>query len=271
MEIVLKRLVDFIGEYASVCADSDLSTAAAALSYFLTLTFFPLIICLYTLLGSNYDKAFYILGLVGRLLPESASKFFSEFLIYVSQNYSGAMLATGIAVLVSSSSAAVRSLQGIIGKMQGGQRYHGMKDLLFSLIISIAFIAAIYFAVLVMLTGEVFLNYMGKLFPLLDTAGSWNQIRFVILAGIEFVIINGVFAVSKRNIDSYSTVPGAAFSSFAMVAVSILFSVFISASAKYPLVYGSLATIILLMFWLYLCCWVIYLGAALNIAIRNWI
>ena len=54
-----------------------------------------------------------------------------------------------------------------------------------------------------------------------------------------------------------------------MVVMSYVFSAFITASARYSLVYGSLASLILLMFWLYLCCQIIYLGAALNIAIRD--
>ena len=42
---------------------------------------------------------------------------------------------------------------------------------------------------------------------------------------------------------------------------------FIAVSTRYPLVYGSLASIILLMFWLFLCCQIIYTGEALNEAI----
>ena len=49
--------------------------------------------------------------------------------------------------------------------------------------------------------------------------------------------------------------------------MSWLFSGFIAASSRYPLVYGSLASMILLMFWLFLCSQLIYLGAALNQAI----
>ena len=47
------------------------------------------------------------------------------------------------------------------------------------------------------------------------------------------------------------------------------FSAIIGASARYPLVYGSLASIILLMLWLYTCCMVLFCGAALNVALRD--
>ena len=68
---------------------------------------------------------------------------------------------------------------------------------------------------------------------------------------------------------SIYTEDGALAATLAMVGVSIAFSLFIGASARYPLVYGSLASVILLMFWLYTACVVIYCGAAVNIALRN--
>lgn len=265
----MKRLLGFMRSYAALCSVNEISTAGAALSYYLTLTFFPLIICLYALLGSNYDKALRVLGFVYRLIPEQAARIMGDFLLYVSQNSSGPMLATGIAVLVSSSSAAIRSMQAMIGKMQGGQRFHGIKDVLFSVLFSLFFIAALYFAVLVMLTGREILELISRILPFIDPDGSWSYLRFVLLAGIELMTIRALYSASKREEDDYSTVPGAAFATVSIVAVSLVFSLFIGASAKYPLIYGSLAALILLMFWLYLCCMVIYLGAALNIVLNS--
>ena len=91
----------------------------------------------------------------------------------------------------------------------------------------------------------------------------------LVLAGIDYVIVWAMYEASKRSWDSYRTWPGALLSTAAMVVVSIVFSVFISASVKYPLVYGSLASVILLMLWLYTVCTVILCGAAFNIVIRD--
>ena len=44
---------------------------------------------------------------------------------------------------------------------------------------------------------------------------------------------------------------------------------FIAASAKYPLVYGSIASVILLIFWLYLCSLMLIMGMVLNIVLRD--
>ena len=53
---------------------------------------------------------------------------------------------------------------------------------------------------------------------------------------------------------------GAVLSSAALVAASALFSWFIGMSSRYSLVYGSLASVIILLVWLYLCGNILILG-----------
>ena len=50
----------------------------------------------------------------------------------------------------------------------------------------------------------------------------------------------------------------------ALVAASILFSWFIGLSSRYALVYGSLASLIIMLVWLYLCGNILILGNVFN-------
>jgi len=266
---MLYKVWRFLRRFSIVYTDKHLARASAALSYYLTMTFFPLIICLYTLLGNSYDKAMSVLRFAEHILATETVSFIEDFLYYVASNNSIAMMVAAIFVLLTSASAAIRSLQGTIGDLQGGQRFNGALGYLFSVVFSLLFLAALYFAILVMLTGRSVIERLNQLLPFVDIRQSWDYVRFLVLGGIEYVIIWGVYEVSKRSWDSYQTFPGALFATVAMVGVSMVFSMFISASAKYPLVYGSLASVILLMLWLHTCCMVIYCGAAVNIVIRD--
>lgn len=249
--------------------DKKLTRASAALSYFLTMTLFPFLIILYTLLGNSYDKAMRVLNFLKNFIAAESADTIADFLRYVAANNSKAMMVAALIVLVTSASAAVRSLQATIGEMQGGQHFQGLMDFVFSVIFSLLFVAAIYFAVVVMLTGREFIQWLNNVLPFVDIRDSWNVLRFLMLAAIDYGIVWGIYAVSKRRGDHYPTAVGALAATLAMVGVSIAFSVFIGASTRYPLVYGSLASVILLMFWLYTACLVIYCGAAINIALRN--
>lgn len=266
---MLKKAMAFLNEFVSIYSGKYLPRASAALSYCLTLTFFPLIICLYSMLGNSYDKALLIVSFAENLMASETVEFLRKFLEYVASNNSSAMMVAGLTALVTSASAAVRSLQATIGEMQGRQRYQGVGGFLFSVVFSVVFLAAIYFAIIVMLTGRDFLDRLNALLPFIDISHTWDSIRFLLLAGIDFIIILGVYGVSMALDQRYSSWPGALLATGAMVGVSAAYSEFISASTKYPLVYGSLASIILLMLWLYSCCLVIYCGAAINIVIRD--
>lgn len=266
---MFKTILRFAREFARLYLNKALPRASAALSYFLTMTFFPLLIILYTLLGSSYGKATQMLELAEKFLAADTVRAIGEFLRYVARNHDGSMMAAAVIVLVTSASAAVRSLQATIGDMQGGQRFQGLMGFVFSVIFSLLFTASLYFAILVMLTGGSFIRWLNGVLPFVDIGSSWNTLRFIVLAGIVYVITWGIYEVAKRRQDSYPTQPGAVLATLAMVGVSIAFSVFIGASARYPLVYGSLASVILLMLWLYTVCLVICSGAAVNIALRN--
>lgn len=268
-ESFMERKLRLLRRLAEIYSDRQLPRASAALSYYLTMTVFPLIICLYTLLGRNYLKAEELLEIATRFLAADTVSFIREFLGHVSESNSHAMMVAGLAVLISSSSAGIRTIQSTIGEMQGGKRFEGLIYFLFSIVFSLLFLAAMYFSVLVIVTGREVLALINGILPFIDVSGAWDWFRFILLAGIILVIYWGVYLVSKRKSDRYSCFPGAVLATVATVLMSAAFSEFIGQSAKYPLVYGSLASLILLMLWLYICCQIIYTGAAFNIALRD--
>ena len=265
----MKRKLNLLESVAELYSAKRIPRASAALSYYLTMTFFPLVICLYTMLGSSYDRAVLLLDFVRGFISAETAGYLKDFLRYVAENNNKAMMFGSLAILVTSSSAAIRTLQGTIGEIQGRQRFQGLLGFAFSIVFSLLFLAAVYFGILVMLTGSELIDLLNSYLPLIDISDSWNYIRFILLGGIEFAAVWGVYWVSVSRDDPYPTWPGAIATTVMLVAVSMAFSTFIGASAKYPLVYGSLAAVILLMLWLYTCCMVILCGAAYNVVLRD--
>lgn len=265
----MNKVIRFAREFGRLYTDTHLTRSSAALSYFLTMTLFPLLIILYTMLGNSYVQAMRILEFAKNFIAAETADAIADFLQYVARNNSTAMMIAALAVLVTSASAAERTLHITIGEMQGGQRFQGLMGYLFSVIFALLFVAVLYFAIIVMLTGRQFINWLNGLLPFVDLGNSWNTLRFLVLAGLDYVMVWGIYKLFERRNDRYPTHTGAVLATLAMVGVSIAFSMIIGASARYPLVYGSLASVILLMFWLYTECLVIYCGAAFNIALRN--
>lgn len=271
---MFKNIVKFSEDYISVINKSRAGVASAALSYTLTMTFFPLIICLYTLLGSllgsSYEPIMRVLDFAENIMAAETVETLREFLDYVAANNSTAMMAAGVMLFITSASAAIRTIQITIGDMQGAQRFEGLNIFPISLLFSLVFVAATYAAVVLMLLSRQVINFLNRTLPFLDIAENWLYLRFVVLFGMLYLVAWCVYRVSMRRDSRYLAWPGAILGAVAMSAVSFVFSIFIGASTRYPLVYGSLASVILLMFWLYSLSYALYCGAALNVAIRDY-
>lgn len=268
-EYTVKRIILFCKRFGEIYSKSQATAISAALSFYVTLTFFPMMICLYTLLGNNYDRLKRLLDFLEGFLPGNAVGFLEEFINYIAENNRPAMLIAGIIVLLTFSSSAIRQFHNFIGVMQGGNKFSGISFYIFSVIFSVIFLAAVYFAILVMFTGENFLAWIETTFPFIEIPYDWKTIRYPLLGLVFFLFIQGLYSTSKRRTDMYSTALGSLLSTVNFVLITMLFSMFIAKSGNYPLVYGSLASIVLFMLWLYYCCQVICIGAVFNIAVRD--
>jgi len=256
MVVHLAKTRSFIAKLFSIIFETRLSQASAALSYYLTMTFFPLLITAYALLGKSMNSLMQLLELAERLVSPAVMRLIKDFISYVDTSGSALMLPLGLAVLISYASTAIRSMHSTIGNIQGGAEYKGISALIASIIYSLVLIALLYFAILIMLLGKTLVRGLG----------SGLYLSYLLLWGLLFTLIMGLFHVPKRREDKYSVLPGAVLSSLAMVLIIPAFSFFMGKSVRYSLVYGSIASLILLMLWIYMCCFVLYLGAAFNVA-----
>lgn len=262
----LKRLLR--GVY-DIYAGNRIPVAAAGLAFFLTLAFYPLLICLQTMLGSRFPTSEELRGILNVLLPADTVSTILDYLRYTAANRSDTMLAMALTLLATSSAAAFRVVDRVMGDMRGIRRYPGAAALVFSFCCSLLFLAAIYLAVILIGTGKWFLDFADRHIYCMNISDSWRWWRFVLLFALLFVMISGVYRITAPKPGTYRMLPGAAIATAALVAVSIIFSAFIGASAKYPLIYGSLASVIVLMLWLYTCGVILFLGNAVNVALER--
>ena len=61
-----------------------------------------------------------------------------------------------------------------------------------------------------------------------------------------------------------SQIPGAVFSSVALIIISFVFSKYLDIFKGFSITYGSLTALMLTMMWTYTCFYAIFLGAEIN-------
>ena len=255
-------------ELVEIFFNEHIMRSAASLAYFLTISIFPLLLCIVAI-PVNIDLAHSeIAEIISGIIPEAAIKVVSEFLEYATGNMSVFMLILGITTMITTSAAVLRVIMGVIGEVQGEKRFHGLFGHLISFVMSLGLLAAVYVSGLVIVTGEWFHGFLEGLFPAWDMSSAWLWIRFLILFAIMFAILLAVYMISApKKTKIKERLVGALAAGVLMVVVSGLFSRMISASAKYTVVYGSLASVIIMMVWMYVCSIIILMCNALNVAI----
>ena len=205
----VKKLIYLIKRVIHYYNVKQIPLASAALCYYMMMTVFPLIICLYTLLGQNYDQALRILEFAEDFLSSDTLDTVRSFLAYVEDNHSLAMAIAGLTVMITSASAAVRSMLVTIGRMQGGLRYTGITGFVFSVLYSVVFLAATWFAIIVMFSSRNILNLIRRWLPIVEVDVNWHEVKYWMLAIIMFLILWGMYRFSREKGNRYFTWPGA--------------------------------------------------------------
>lgn len=255
-------------EMVEIYVNNHVSRSAAELSYFLTLSIFPMLICLHAMLIRFLPTLTLNIDELRRIIPLETLETIQDYLTYVSQHNSRALLTAGILGMATTSAASFRSIHHIMGEIQGASRFRGVFALLFSFVFSLLFLAACYFAALVMVTGSWLLSYVSEIIPALSGIALWSWLRFPLMLIIFILLIYGIYRITAPA-NTKTFFPGASSAAILLVMVSMLFSWFISMSSKYPLIYGSLASIIIFMLWMYFCGQILIMGNALNVVLRR--
>lgn len=263
------RILVEIEELIQIYVENRVSRSAAELSYFLTLSIFPTLICVHAMLAWFLPGITVTIDALEGIIPSETLDIISDYLQYVTTHNNNALLTAGIIGMATTSAAAFRSIHGIMGDIQGAARFRGIFALLFSFVFSLIFMAAIYFSIIVMITGNWIFTYIGDIFPIVAGLQFWNLLKFPLMLVIFVLIIYGLYRITAPA-DLHSTIfPGALTASAILVLVSVLFSSFITMFTKYPLIYGSLASIIVFMLWIYICGQILIMGNALNVVMRR--
>ena len=242
---------------------------AAALSYFLMLSVFPALLCLSYMLGGLFPEAAQFRAALSGLLPRGAADTLTAFLRGIPHQMGQGMLLAALAGMLTSCSAAYRTVDGFMGELRSAHRFDGPFRFVFSFCFSVFFLTAMYVAALLILTGKWFLELADRRLLFMNISEAWVWGRFVLLFLLLFVVVALIYRLTAPRGRHTRQLPGALAAASVLVAVSLFFSAFIDRSARYPLLYGSLAGVIVMMVWLYVSGAVLLTGNVLNVALEK--
>ena len=260
----IRFAVDVVDVYFS----KRVGRAAAELAYFLILTFFPILICVSTFVNELHLDPNSLLEQADPFLPAGVLAIFQDYLTYIDTNQSAAMLITGAILTILFASAAVRGLMNFIQELYGRATFSGLWQVIASLLFSVLLLVTIYLSLAVVVTGNWFFHLLGQVFKLeglVERFGAWQSIKYLLLLAMVFLFILLLYRfAAPLNRPRPPVVPGALTAAAALAIASMVFSVLMGNSTRYSLIYGSLASVIIMLVWLYLCGNILIMGNVIN-------
>ena len=248
--------------------------SAAALAYFFLLSFFPLLLCINAFVGLFHLDVQHLINSVGQFLPSQAVELARDYVQYLSQNQSPALLLAGVPGVLLPASAGLRVLLDTMDELYEQPRQTGLRRIVASVFFSLLFLVTVYLSIVVILTGDWFLGLMERILPaelaamwnFSGVADLWRWLRYLLLFCFVMLLVLALYRLGtpKENARSGSMLVSALLCALALVAASAVFSRIIVMSSRYSILYGSLASLVVLLLWLYLCGTILLVGAVFN-------
>lgn len=249
----------------------QISNIAAATAFWFFLSLVPMVMLAVSILPYTPLTREQLLSLVQTAVPDSVSDLIG---VIVNDVYRGGAGILSISVLATVWSAArgfaslIRGLEEIYRQESRSgyliRRFRGVLYTVFMLVFMLLSILLGGFGRQLMLLVERYLPSSQWLFSEL------LHFRFLLVIAGLTVFFTGIFCWGTgERLPIREALPGAAFAALGWSALTWVFSAWVSTGGYGT--YGSLATVIVVMLWLYYSMYVLLLGACLNRVLPGWL
>ncbi len=245
----------------------DVPRDSAALTYYLLFAVFPLLIFISALLGALQLNVESITAFMGRFAPPAVVSIVRAYLQYISGNSSRNLLWFSLIFSVWFPMRATSCLMHSVRKAYGYDAPSSMwRGILRTLIFTVMLIISIALTVLLTVVGRRALNFVATLVTIPEGfIDLWSYLRFVLMGVIMAAMLWMLYMLALgEKIPARQVWPGVLASLAGWLAVSMAFSYYVEHFAHYAELYGSIATIVVALLWLYWSGMVLILGAELN-------
>lgn len=244
---------------------------AAQIAFYIMLSVVPTIVVMTQLLGMlNIRTMDFVNDWINQYITPEMAKIIKGLLRNSSSPGNNITL---ILLAVWAASRAQFSLMRIANYTYSNSRSTGnfLKERLRSLKTMVMTILTIAFVLVVLIYGKKILYaFVGGMVEEYTITLVWTYFRWPLATILYFlVVLYNYFVMPAYKLNVRTLIPGAVFGAAGLVVVTFFYSVYTEHMVKYNIIYGSLSSIVALLFWFYFLAWVLVLGIIINQAFRD--
>ena len=259
-------------DFLKKCTDDHVSAFGAMSAFFMLLSFFPFMIFFLTLSKYfPYTKEDLINVLVGLLSFEKKAMITSVVNEVYRKSGTTIFTVSIITALWSSSRGMYSIIRGLnsVYDLDDDRNYVVLR--LFSMVYTLIFAIMLVGMLILWVFGNMLYQIAIDKSELLDTLEDFIVNKRMFLSVFILMLL---FMITYRFLpDRKSTFlrqwPGALFAAVGWIVCSIVCSKLMTGFTSFSYVYGSMGSIMILLFWLYLCMSLVFYGAEVNFFLEN--
>ena len=258
-------LMAMVKDFSTKMQKKNIQAFAASTAFFLIVSLIPLLIMLSSLLPYTKLTEANLIKVLTDLTPDFGDGIVTSL---ISEAYDESIAVFSISALVTIWTGA----SGILSLIRGLNFIYDVdeyRNYFYLRLIAALYTVAMFVIVLAMLTLNVFGNLvrdiLTRAFPkALNVISFLVNFKFIVAIGVAILLFALIYTfVQSAKMKFLFQLPGAIVSAVAWYGFSSVFSIYVNLAGGNS-VYGSLATPVFMMFWLYICIYIFLIGAFLN-------
>lgn len=272
-KINFKKIYKIIEKLFKNMGEDLVSEYSAQCSYYTILSFIPFIILVLTMIQYTGVRPQALFNAISKIIPSSMNEIILDI---VQEVYSKSIGTISISIIFTIWSAGkglfalnkgLQSVYNTNNKESASYIYLRVK----AIIETIMFIILIVLGLTLLVFGnsliEIIQKYVGGLENYNTISAIVTQIGLILITFLIFLLLYKF--MPKHKVSFKSQIYGAIFGAIALNIISIVFSKYLYIFKGFSITYGSLATLMLIMMWIYSCFYTVFFGAELNKLINN--
>lgn len=254
-----------IKEFISKIQKHNISEYSAQSAYYIILSFIPFIIILLTLIqyiGIDKENLYFI---IKTIIPTSMNETILGIIQEVYSKSIGTISISLVFAIWASSKGFYSLYKGlqVIYENKRKSNYISLKlrTILYTFCLNLLIIAGL----VLMVYGRTLSNFIKEKFQNVDIFESLFYIKDLIIIVILMIFLLLIYKFVPKSKNKFKNqIPGAVIATMGWIVISKVFSIYLNLFKGFSIMYGSLTTIILIMMWVYLCIYIILIGAEVN-------
>ncbi len=266
------KLFASIAVIANKIKKDNVSAFAAQSSLFIIMSFAPFILLLTIVVKYTPLTEEILLTAINNIAPDAFKASLNAIVhqIYLSVN-PAAVLIVIVSVLWTAGKGFNSLIDGLNSVFDINEHRNGFVLRLYSILYTLVFAVIIVVCLLIFILGTLLLDFFNKNLPLvgriIETIINLRTLISILLFTVFFTFL--YVAIPSRHTKIKRQIPGALFSAVGWTGFSYFFSLYVNYSKNLSIMYGSLATIVCAMLWLYVCMFIFLIGAEVNLYVEQ--